>query len=152
MLYKTLILPIIDYGDMFYDCISQKNAMILQRIQNMALKSVLKVPKCTSTAEIHANLTMLTLSQHRTLHSAKQMFRVSKEDGPPSLVNRFQKLSRVTTKETRSTCRGSFEIPKCNLQGSQRNFVYRGTKLWEGLPCKLKTIDDIDMFVGSTKQ
>ena len=45
MLYKTLILPIIDYGDILYDCITQKNAMILQRIQNMALKSVLKVPK-----------------------------------------------------------------------------------------------------------
>ena len=28
MLYKTLILPIIDYGDVIFDCINQKNVMI----------------------------------------------------------------------------------------------------------------------------
>ncbi len=38
MFYKTLILPIIDYGDIIYDGVSQKNAVALQRLQNMAFK------------------------------------------------------------------------------------------------------------------
>ena len=53
MLYKSLILPIIDYRDIIYDGMSQKNAMILQQVQNMAFKSVLRAPKLASTSVIH---------------------------------------------------------------------------------------------------
>ncbi len=71
MLDKTLILPIIDHGDVIFDCINQKNVMILQRVQNMALKSILKVPCLTPTVTIHNDLNMLTLSNRRQLHVAK---------------------------------------------------------------------------------
>ena len=45
MLYKTLILPIFDYGDIIYDCLCQKDAVTLQRLQNMSLKTILKANK-----------------------------------------------------------------------------------------------------------
>ena len=53
MLYKSLILPTIDYGDMIYDCVNLSDRKSLQCLQNMAFKSILKVPKLTSTEAIH---------------------------------------------------------------------------------------------------
>ncbi len=58
MLYETLILPIPDYGDIVYNCLSQKYTIILQRQQHMCLKNILQAGKHTSTVEIHTILDM----------------------------------------------------------------------------------------------
>ena len=152
MLYKTLVLPIIDYGDIIYDCINQKDMMILQRIQNMALKSILKALRLAPTAMIHEELDMMTLSTRRTLHDAKQMYKIYHGNCPRNVLCRFKGHSMVNCKQTRAVTSGSFEIPKYRLCQSKRNFVYRGIKIWESLPTSLKLIDCIDAFVLSTKQ
>ena len=147
MLYKTLILPIIDYGDIIFDGINQKDAVVLQKVQNMAFKSILQVPKWTSTATTHAELDMLTLSQRRFLHTAKQMFKVDRGLCPPQILVKFQRRSDISNVHTRSSTMGNFEIPNYRLHQSRRNFVYRGM-----LPLDLRSIEDIDTFVSSTKQ
>ena len=151
MLYKTLILPVIDYSDIIYDCMSQKNAMVLQKVQNMAFKSILKVLKRTSTAIIHSELNMLTLAQRRQLHMAKEMFKIDKGLYPATVITRFQKRSEVTTKCTRAVTRGGYNLPRYRLQQSQRNFVYRGMKLWEDLPPNTRAIADLDSFICNVK-
>ena len=46
-LYKQLILPLIDYGDVFYDGTTQQNSYTLQKLQNAAFRRILKVPRLT---------------------------------------------------------------------------------------------------------
>ncbi len=41
MIYKTLILPIMEYGDVVYDCLTVKDADTLQKLQNACLKGTL---------------------------------------------------------------------------------------------------------------
>ena len=89
MLYKTFILPIIDYGDIIYDSMSQKDSMILQRLQNMAFKSILRVPRLTATTVTHDELNMLTLKDRRTLHIATQMYKVENDDCPHKIKSSF---------------------------------------------------------------
>ena len=152
MLYKTLILPIIDYGDVIYDCISQKNVMILQRVQNMAFKSILKVPRLTSTALIHDELDMLTLGNRRRLHMAKQMFRIRHGHCPKNVTSKFVSRSSIHSRSTRAISTGNFNIPKYRLQQTKRNIVYRGTKVWEEIPAQFKSIEDEGTFVDNVKQ
>ena len=40
MLYKPLIVPNIDYGDVIYHYLNQKDSKMLQRLQNMRLKTM----------------------------------------------------------------------------------------------------------------
>ena len=42
-LYKTLILPVLDFGDLIYHRMTQGDADILQRLQNIAYRAILKV-------------------------------------------------------------------------------------------------------------
>ncbi len=58
MLYKSLILPIFDYGDIIYNCISQSDSKTLQVLQNMAFKFILGVPLLTPAVYIHQELEM----------------------------------------------------------------------------------------------
>ncbi len=152
MLYKTLILPIIDYGDIIYDGLNQKDAEVLQKVQNMAFKSILRVPKRTSTTETHSELNMLTLSQRRTLHLSKQMYKIDKGLGPPKLLSRFTRRSEISKFQTRSVTGNEFEIPRNRLKQTDRNPVYRGIKVWETIPDILKAAEDVDLFVSNTKQ
>ena len=132
--------------------INQKNAMILQKVQNMAFKSILKVPKRTSTLSAHTDLNMLTLSQRRTLHVAKEMYKIDMGLCPESVLATFDRRSSITNRTTRSSAKGCFEVPNYRLIQTRRNFVYRGIKTWKQIPEFLKHSESVDTFVSNMKQ
>ena len=152
MLYKTLILPIIDYADIIYDGMSQKNSMALQRVQNMAFKSILKVPKLTATTQIHADLDMLTLNQRRTMHTATQMYKIHTHDCPHYVEWLFECRGDQSNHCTRAAVIGDFTIPRLRLEQSKRCFTYRGSVTWDGLPLWLKLSPDVTQFKANIKQ
>ena len=146
MLYKTLILPIFDYGDVIYNCLSQKDATLLQRLQNMSLKTVLKVDKRSSTTAIHDQLNMLPLDKRRNMHSATQMFKISQNQVPISISNMFEKSSHENRMPTRRVTSGNYLLPHCRLELGKRNFRYRGTKIWEAIPSDIKNSANLNRF------
>ncbi len=66
-LYKTLVLSILDYSDMVYDCMTKRDSESLQRLQNGACRIILKKGKCTSTDEMHKSLHLFRLVDRRHL-------------------------------------------------------------------------------------
>ncbi len=57
-LYKSLMVPLLDYTDVVYDTLSARDNAILQRMQNCALKVVIQTEWRTPTKEIHQRLHM----------------------------------------------------------------------------------------------
>ena len=76
-LYKTLILPIIDYGDFIYHGISQHDADCLQKLQNSACRSILIADMYTTVQNMHEELNLKMLQQRRCQHIVTQIFRLS---------------------------------------------------------------------------
>ncbi len=146
MLYKSLILPIFDYGDIIYDCISAADSRTLQVLQNMAYKFILGVPLLTSTAYIHKELDMLTLQERRTQHSATMMFQVDNSLCPPPVLRLFKRRLQITDRHTRMNVQSNFEIPRYRLELCRRNYVYRGIKLWYVVPYELKCAESLPCF------
>lgn len=105
MIYKTLILPIIEYGDIIYDCLSVKDAATLQKLQNACLKHILHLPRLASTAYIHETLNVEYLSTRRQLHVATQMFRIQNDMAPQYLMDRFISRSEISKVNTRNALR-----------------------------------------------
>ena len=114
MLYQTLILPIFDYGDIIYNCLSQKDAVMLQRLQNMSLKTILKANKRTSTAAIHDELN-ITLGTRCNMHCATQMYRVQQNLVPQTVAEMFQPVVPSGNITTQSDKRNNYIIPHCRL-------------------------------------
>ncbi len=73
-LYRSLVLPIFDYVDYVWDCLSQQDALTLQKLQNMALKNILNVPRITPTEQIHTQLNQDMLQTRRQKHTAAFMY------------------------------------------------------------------------------
>ena len=112
MIFKTLILPIMEYGDIIYDCLSVKDAATLQKLQNACLKHILQLPRLTSNAYIHETLNLQYLNVRRKQHVATQMFCIDHNLAPQGISDKFIRREAISMKATRSTCNRNFEIPR----------------------------------------
>lgn len=70
MIYKCMILPVFDYGDVFFNFSVNKTLINkLQVLQNSAIRIICKLPKRTNTEQDELNLKLLPLTKRRLLHS-----------------------------------------------------------------------------------
>ena len=61
LLYKSLVLPHLDYCDLVYMCTKEENLQRLQQIQNCACRAILKADIYASISEMHQHLQLPTL-------------------------------------------------------------------------------------------
>ena len=66
LLYKTLIVPIYDYCDHIYFPLSVNSADSLQKLQNIALRTIVRAEPCTSTNSLHTSANASTGPQKKT--------------------------------------------------------------------------------------
>ncbi len=67
-LYKSLVLPHIDYCDIVYDCSTHENLNRLQIFQNCVCRTILLVDFDTHIDDMHQTLGLLILKQRRFVH------------------------------------------------------------------------------------
>ena len=98
LLYKTLILPIIDYGDVVYHGISQQDAYSLQKLQNTAYHAILKADMQAHIDDMHDDLKVSTLYQRCCQHIVIQVYKFLHGIGsPPSCQVLSNYVSSVHT-------------------------------------------------------
>ena len=53
-LYRTLVLPLFDFNDYVYDCLTVNDSYTMQKLQNTALRSILRVDSYTNCRYSHS--------------------------------------------------------------------------------------------------
>ena len=89
MLYKLLILPIIDYVDITYDGLPQYNNHTLQKLQNWAALCIPKADYKTPIAYMPDALQLDILSVWRKTHCCIMVFKFLNDMGPLKLKEKF---------------------------------------------------------------
>ena len=133
-LYQSLVLPIFDYIDYVWGCLSQQDIMTLQKMQNIALRNILNAPWHTHIEDLHTRLNIDRLDIRRKKHVATTMYEVQQQTLPPQIIVMFTKLGRVHNRDTRLNQDLTFYIPRTTLEMSKRNLRYCGVKVWENVP------------------
>ncbi len=90
ILYKSLIVPLFDYGDVVYNCLTQKDSNTLQVLQNSALRAVLNVDYNTHIEDMHKELELDRLSMHREKHTCHMTYKGLNELAPPTICQLLQ--------------------------------------------------------------
>ena len=91
LIYKSKILPYVDYGDVFYNGANQKYLDRLQKLQNRALRICLKTEERTSVKQIHKLASLPELKYRRIAHLRKI----------PYIRSKMPKYQLVRTRNTR---------------------------------------------------
>ena len=145
-LYKTLILPLYDYCDYVYHCLSQKDSHTLQKLENCSLRQILKCERLRPVADMHAVCDVKMLNIRRDRHVSNEMYRVVHGLSPTGIQDMFQSAQNVHSRETRSNYPEQLYLPRCHLEFSKRNFKYRGVINWNPLPVDMKRSPSLSIF------
>ena len=137
--YKTLILPIINYCNYIYLGTSAHDQETLQKFQNHVFHYTECWQICTNKGHTYFSK-MEMLNSRREKHAEIQIYKFINQLGPESCGNMFMlqdhhELNTMNWASKKST----FILPRLNLSLSQRNIRYFGVKIWSKIPEDIKT-------------
>ena len=75
LIYRNMILPILEYGDIFLSSLSKQTRKAMQVLQNKALKIALNCRLRESTDNIHKEANLAKLEIRRKIHTLQFIFR-----------------------------------------------------------------------------
>ena len=76
-IYTNMILPMIEYGDIFLSGATAENCKKLQILQNKGLRCALRKDKFESVSELHKAGKIMRLKHRRTQHCLSHMYVMS---------------------------------------------------------------------------
>ena len=121
MVYKGMILPILEYGDVFLSAASAINRKWLQTLQNNRLRCALNRGIETSRDEIHTEARLLKLCFRREQHTLNFVFDSAQETS--NLRIRPEQASR-----TRSSNKILLKLRRPCTEIFRRSLAYIGPK------------------------
>lgn len=145
-LYKSLILSILDYGDMLYIGASKKDLRSLQLIQNRALRIVNLAPRYTSNLTLHQKYNVLPLYIRRNNNLLKMvhtfiLHNVNSEDVSWSMHN-----SQTNVRTTRQMSTPYLPLPMPRSTKFKESCAYIGPKLWLDLNFSIRSEPEKNRF------
>ena len=146
IVYNTLILPILDYGDIVYGNASFKYTDLLQKLQNRACRIILGVSPYSHTPvrELHARLGWKSLEARRCCHLNIMVFKALNDLAPTYLKGCFQFCQRNYSLRSN----GNLSLPKPRSDYYKRKFSYLGSVQFNNLPPHLKTPCSLSSFIN----
>ena len=141
LIYKNMILPILEYGDIFLHSASQRVRKKLQILQNKALRCALHRDKYVKSDDLHKDAKLLKLKDRRHVHVLLHMFQLSQM---PDF--KLWKTHQSTGVRTRSSKKKLIGLRKPNNEKYKKSITYQGPKLWNSLPGSMQKIDSYHEF------
>ena len=125
------MLPILDYSDIVYDCLTKRDSEALQRMQNGACRIILMKGKRTSTDDMHKALNLFRLADRRHLRTMEYMYRVTHDLIPNKTRSLFKLVSETHERQTRSASGLELVVPNRRLETSKKDIRIRGPQYWK---------------------
>lgn len=122
-IYKTTILPLMEYSNFIYPLVPITLRKKLQRLQNRALKIIFKNIDNLSLPELHNNAKLTSVEQRASRQLTCLMYKRSHNPSDYPLL--------TTARHTRQNEKIRFDLPKPNSEKFKRFPLYVGSKLWD---------------------
>ena len=133
LVYKNMLLPMLEYGDIILNGITATQKKRLQGLQNKGLRCALKRKQDSSTAVLHEDANLLKLKFRRQQHVLNFMFDMSQQDAS-------MKPARKVGVSTRQGNKRLMKLRRPKTERFKKCLAYVGPKQWNGLPEKFHFI------------
>ena len=140
--YKTKVLPYIDYGDILYHKTHKQAINKIQRLQNRALGICLKSPARTPSDQVHSTTGVPYLEFRRKAHLRNFMY--SRKDDP-----KYLDTGRTNT-HARDAALVKVIPPKSTV--FERSVLYKAAIEWNNLDVGSRSIVNKAMFKAHQKR
>lgn len=137
LLYKTLLLPHINYCSSILFTVSDSQIYRVQKIQNKYLRMLLRVPWDTSTALMHNTANWLSVKQRIIYNTMTFIFKIENENSPQYLKCRLVPRGASSSYSLRNE--NSYQLPPFTKKVCKDSLFYNGVKLYNTIKNKIPT-------------
>lgn len=142
LVYKSMMLPDLDYGDIFYEGCSKKYLNKLQRLQNRAISIVLGPSSTDLTIdEKHCKINLFRLETRRSQHLANFMFRRAQ----------YKKYHDINPGITRQHDKLILKVIRPKIEKVKNSLLFKGSKIWNDMSPAAHNLPTYDAFKNCSK-
>ena len=140
-IYKSMVLPLVEYGGLFLDTCTDNVQTKIQRLQNRTLRIIYKQDNYVKMYDLHNTANLLPLKLRREIALLKIMF--SKIQDRQGL-----QLRELTTRANDGPI---MNVSKPASSRYIKSVAYRGPTTWNRLKPELRCLRDKNSFVSAIK-
>ena len=143
-IYKTVILPHFDYGDVVWQSASKSSLFSLQKLQNRAGRIIMKVNPFShvSNQHVHEKLMWKSLEYRYTKHLCTMVYKILNNLTPNYMTaNITFKMSDYALRSNQN-----LNLPKPKTNNCKRTFFYRAVSCYNQLPIEIRNAATLRSF------
>ena len=149
--YTSYIRPILEYGHIVYDNITDHNIRRLEAIQRKAAIACTGAYVNTSHERLLRELNWPTLQARREYAKLVVLYKIVNGHVPPYLRSILPPLRHVVNPNTLRN-QQDLSLPPVRLQSFKSSFIPSTVKKWNSLPTDIKNSPSISIFKSRLKQ
>lgn len=144
-IYNTIIKPHFEYGStILYTCCTITQIERLQKLQNKAMRAILKCNRYTPITAMLDALQWLNVKQRLEFNTLIFIQKMKKGDAPDYLTDQIKYVRDVQPYSLRND--ENFRLQHMATTAMQRSLFYKGLKLYNMLPNNVKLESNIRVF------
>ena len=136
-LYKSLIAPIISFGDIVWTKGAKENLDRVQKLQNRAGRVILRWKRRSHVLDIHSKLGWHTCEEKFKLHKTMMVGKCLLGQVPSYLRGKFTYARDFHAHHTRHANSKLF-VPRMNCSAAKNLFCYEGALLFNSLTTSIQ--------------
>ena len=152
-LSQSLLLPLLDYGDIAFLDLREDLLDKLERLQNVCIRYIFGLRKHDHVASFRSQLECLPIRRRRDVHILSSLFNVLFNPvSLPSLKENFRYMADGNNHRLRSSANLTLAIPPNKTRTYSRSFTVRYVKLWNDLPLSVNESQSVASFKDQLKK
>lgn len=145
-IYNTIIKPHFEFGStILYTCCTAHQLERLQKMQNRAMRIILKCSRYTSTHFMLESLKWLNIRQRLKLNTLKFIRKMRRNEAPEYLTEQIIYVKEAQPYQLRNM--EHFRIARVSTTAMQRSLFYKGLQLYNSLPNNVQNETNHNVFI-----
>ncbi len=146
-LYKSMVLPLFDFGDILYSSASQDSLARLEIVQNNACRIILRRDRLSHVADMLSELNLMSLFARRDFHLNVFMYKIQNDlIKAGELVFLFEFLDNNRDRVTRAVSSRDLVVPFTRTIYGRKCIAVTGALSWNNMHLELKTAKSLNIF------
>ena len=125
IIYRSFILPVLDYCDTVWNCCGRTNADNIEKLQRRAARIIMQT---NSSDEALAHLKYDTLGLRREIHALNLVKKCLNKRCPQFLMDYFYFNRDIVQRKTRQSTH--LRLPSIKLECTKKTFYYHGCEVF----------------------
>lgn len=144
-IYNTTIKPHFEFGStILYTCCTSTQIERLQKLQNKAMRSILKCNIYTPIESMLNALKWLNIKQRLEMNTLHFIQKMKTGNAPEYLIEQLNYVREIQPYHLRNA--DNFRLPKAATTAMQRSLFYKGLHLYNMLPMNVKSENNTNEF------